>query len=221
MTRFPSELPRLARARSSLEVLALDPGFEYTGLAVLHDGRLTHFQAVSFKSPGQMNPDELACWRAERLWQLLVTLAGREASHFEFIALERTDWHQDLEGRASARWKQAYHRERETQAMMAWFIGAVAMACIAHNLDLVDPAGRWQFLTKGVNSWHRALGPQKKDAIKEYIAELFPQQFTYDRPLAALKHGQRAVSDHVSDAIGLGVVISDELRVALRSQGVT
>lgn len=189
-------------------LLAIDPGLKVAGFALFSESQPIAVWSFRPKGP-DADYSTAIVQRIQSIWRHLDSVRKAYPAIAE-IAIEYTDWHQDL--RRVPNFLVSYARERRAQAAISFFVTAVASYCVAETL---------RFIAVGVSQWHSEIGAQRKDVIAELVGLFFPEKILRAEDGIFWKDDGHKMPDHETDAIGIGHVAFSKLKLEQQIQEIS
>lgn len=181
-------------------VLGIDPSMTGTGIAGFVDGEPIFCDTIPLV---EIKMDDKGAQLTARIVRLAAELNEiTDNFNVDWIAVERTDWQRNLNGRED--WKKQYAIERRNQESLALLQGALCLYAAERGI---------KFMLLGVNEWHKAFGAGNKAAIAELLAMEYPDTIkslvdTNGNPEYWFR-GEYKMDNNQTDAIGIAKVAYD------------
>lgn len=127
-----------------------------------------------------------------------------------YVVYEYTDWHRPLS--RSGNWKKDYAIERRAQ----WSLGMATATFLLSTSSTTAEVPAERLIGIGANEAKKEFGAQKKSAVRRILASDYPERFEFEddgskEGLLYDKALDQQVSDHVSDAMALAIVVKNRL----------
>jgi hypothetical protein len=199
-----------------MKIISFDAGYAKTGLAVLDEERIIEYGLILTEAEKQSSPKENRFHRIGALRASAKKLIEKHAP--DHIVIELTDWN-----RGSRDSRDSWIVETSARESLAIATTALFALCLELNIKPI---------VLGPREWMRELGVQDKAGAASYVAMLFRDHFEQTVRTVTSRKSNKARSEvviidtqtkrpvplDVTDAVAMGVVARNRLRVLAMSE---